>query len=167
MPIVGIVAKENESNFIKNEIAKNVIHNKFDLININKKSIENIKNVKFDCIVICDDIENFLNKSNYLGNLIYRANYIIVNSDKNKFTLTNIKNVITYGLNNSSTVTISSIKDDKTIIYIQNKIKVEDNRLIDEQEFIININKNNLSKLYTSMAVFIILLIYGEIIKKI
>ena len=88
MPIVGIVAKENESNFIKNKITKKAIKNKFELININKKSIENIKNIKFDCIVICEDIENFLNKSNYLENIIYRANYIIANSDKNKFSLT-------------------------------------------------------------------------------
>ena len=166
MPIVGIVAKENESNFIKNKITKKAIKNKFELININKKSIENIKNIKFDCIVICEDIENFLNKSNYLENIIYRANYIIANSDKNKFSLKNIKNLITYGLNNNSTVTISSIKEDKIIIYLQNKIKLEDEKQIDEQEFIINIKKNNLSKLYNSMAIFIVLLIYGEKIKK-
>ena len=52
MPFIGIVSKENDSNFIKNEINKNVKTNKFEVININKKSIENIKNIKFDILVM-------------------------------------------------------------------------------------------------------------------
>ena len=48
MPFIGIIAKENDSNFVKNEINKNAKLNKFEVININLKSIENIKNIKFD-----------------------------------------------------------------------------------------------------------------------
>ena len=51
MPFIGIISKENDSNFIKNAINKNSKGN-FEIININKKSIENIKNVKFDVLVI-------------------------------------------------------------------------------------------------------------------
>lgn len=167
MPIIGIVAKENESNFIKNAIKKNAKKNKFEIININKKSIENIKNIKFDSIVICENVENFLNNSNYLENIIDKANYIIVNLDKNQKFLKNKKDLITYGLNAKSTVTISSIKEESTLFCIQNEIKGNDENLVEEQEFIINIKKNNISKLYNSMAIFIVLLIYGEKIKKI
>ena len=56
MPFIGIISKENDSNFIKNAINKNSKGN-FEIININKKSIENIKNVKFDVLVIGENIE--------------------------------------------------------------------------------------------------------------
>ena len=56
MPFVGIMSKENDSNFIKNAISKNSKGNNFEVININRKSIENVKNVKFDVLVICENI---------------------------------------------------------------------------------------------------------------
>ena len=56
MPFIGIISKENDSNYIKNIINKNAIKSKFEVININKKSIENIKNIKFDILVICENI---------------------------------------------------------------------------------------------------------------
>ncbi len=37
MPLVGIIAKENDSNFIRNNILKNSLNKKFDIININQK----------------------------------------------------------------------------------------------------------------------------------
>ena len=36
MPFIGIVAKESDSNFIKNELLKNSFKTKFEIININK-----------------------------------------------------------------------------------------------------------------------------------
>ena len=57
MPFVGIISKENDSNFIKNAISKNSKESNFEIININRKSIENVKNVKFDILVICENIE--------------------------------------------------------------------------------------------------------------
>ena len=60
MPFIGIFAKESDSNFIKKEVIKNSINNKFEIININKKSIENIKNIRFETVVINDDLTDFL-----------------------------------------------------------------------------------------------------------
>ena len=57
MPFIGIISKENDSNFIKNTITKNSKTNKFEIVNINKKSKENIKNIKFD--EIKKDIDNY------------------------------------------------------------------------------------------------------------
>ncbi len=165
MPIIGIVAKENESNFIKNEIIKNAKKSKFEIININKKSIQNIKNIKFDVLAICENIEDFLKDSYYLKDIIYKTNYIIVNLDK--CNLEEPKNLITYGLNTKSTITISSIKEETTMLCIQHKINGPQNNLIEEQENIINIKKNNINKLYNTMVIFTILLLYGEKIQKI
>ena len=66
MPFIGIIAKESDSNFIKNEITKNAKKNKFEFININKKSIENIKNIRFETIIINDEITEFIKNSKYL-----------------------------------------------------------------------------------------------------
>ena len=63
MPFIGIVAKESDSNFIKNKITKSSKKTNFEVININKKSIENIKNIKFEVIVINDEINGLLNNS--------------------------------------------------------------------------------------------------------
>lgn len=162
MPIIGVVAKENESNFIKNEIKKNTNKNNYEIININEKSVENIKNIKFDCMVICDNIDTFLKKSNYLKKILISAKYVILNLDNNKSNLNNIKNVITYGLNAKSQVTISSIKEDDVLLCVQKKIEGVYQNIIEEQEFGVNIKKNNITKLYSSMVVYIILLIFGE-----
>ena len=51
MPFIGVIAKENDSNFIKNIITKNAKLNKFEIININMKNIENMKNIKFDVLI--------------------------------------------------------------------------------------------------------------------
>ena len=169
MPFVGIVSKENDSNFIKNAISKNSKENNFEIININKKSIGNIKNVKFDVLVICENIEKILKNSLYLEEIIKKADYIIVNSDvkENLSILKNVEtNIITYGFNAKATITISSIKEEKTMVCIQRKINGINN-IIEEQDFNIEIEKNNVNKLYNVLVIFTILAIYGEILQKI
>ena len=169
MPFVGIVSKENDSNFIKNAISKNSKENNFEIININKKSIENIKNVKFDILVICENIEKILKNSLYLEEIIKKADYIIVNSDvkENLSILKNVEtNIVTYGFNAKATITISSIKEEKTMGCIQRKINGINN-IIEEQDFNIEIEKNNVNKLYNVLVIFTILAIYGEILQKI
>ena len=102
MPFVGIISKENDSNFIKNAISKNSKESNFEIININRKSIENVKNVKFDILVICENIEKMIKNSSYLEEIIKKADYIIVNSDikENLSILRNAEaNIITYGFN--------------------------------------------------------------------
>ena len=170
MPFIGIVAKENDCNFIKNGIAKNSESNKFEVININLKSIENVKNIKFDVLVINENIENLLKHSKYLEDIITKANYLIINADvKNNLSdLKNAKtNIITYGFNAKSTITISSVKDENMMICIQRNIKTLQQSIIEEQEININIKKNNAAKLYNILVIFAILGIYGEFLKKI
>ena len=170
MPFIGIIAKENDSNFIKNEITKNAKNNKFEIININLKSIENIKNIKFDILVVNENIEDLLKHSKYLEDIISKACYIIINSDiKNNLSLLKKPkaNIITYGFNAKSTITISSIKEENTMLCIQRSIKGINEKIIEEQEINIKIEKNNVKKLYNVLVIFVILCIYGEFLKKI
>lgn len=169
MPFIGIISKENDSNYIKNIINKNAIKNKFEVININKKSIENIKNIKFDILVICENIEKMLKESSYLEEIIKKSCYLVINSDiKENFSLLKDieANIITYGFNAKSTITISSIKDDKLMLCLQRSIKGIFS-IIEEQEFNIEIKRNNVNKLYNILVIFAILAIYGEILQKI
>ena len=130
MPFIGIVGKVNDSNFIKNGLTKNSENTKFEIININNKSIENIKN--------------------------------------NLSLLKNTKlNIITYGFNAKCTITVSSIKDEDTLICVQRNIKRVNGKIIEEQEFNIKIEKNNIKKLYNTLVIFTILAIFGENLKKI
>jgi hypothetical protein len=171
MPFIGIVAKESDSNFIKNEVLKNATKNKFDIINIKKENIQNIKNIKFETIVINDDLTEFLKYSTYLEELINKAKYVIINSDIIKNTTLFGKdeniNLITYGLNRDATVTMSSMKNESLLLCIQKQIKNVKGQIIEEQEWSVEIVKNNLKKICNSMAIFTILVIYGEILKKI
>lgn len=169
MPLVGIISKENDSNFIKNAISKNSKESNFEIININRKSIENVKNVKFDILVICESIEKMIKNSSYLEEIIRKADYIIVNSDikENLSILRNVEaNIITYGFNAKATITISSIKEEKIMICVQRKIKAV-NSIIEEQDFNVEIEKNNVKKLYNVLVIFTILAIYGKILQKI
>ncbi len=167
MPFIGIIAKESDCNFIKNEIIKNS-KNKFEVININKKNIINLKNIKFDTIVISDNVENILHESKYLEEIIKNAKYLIVNSD----VVNNVKNIeneniIKYGLNCKADITISSINHENILICIQKDFENIKGIVIEQQEVNVKITKSSLKKVYNSMAIFTILSIYGEILKKI
>ncbi len=170
MPFIGIIAKENDNNFIKKTINKNAKLNKFEIININIKSIENVKNVKFDILVINENISNLLKQSSYLENIISKAYYVIVNSDikNNLLLLKNVRsNIITYGFNERATITISSVKEENVVFCIQRAIYGINKKIIEEQEINIKIRKNNVKKIYNVLVIFTIFEIYGEYLKKI
>lgn len=165
MPLIGIIAKENDSNFIKNSITKSSSNTKFEIININKKNLENIKNITFETIIINENIDEIIKNSYYINNIIKRAKYLILNSDicnNIKFFMDNQINVITYGLNRKATITVSSIKDDNILICFQRNFENVLKEIIEEQEFNIKINKNNIRKTYNTLATCSILSIYGE-----
>ena len=110
-----------------------------------------------------------LKNSVYLEEIIKKTDYIIINSDirENLLKLKNTKtSIITYGFNAKATITISSIKEEKTMICIQRKINGINN-IIEEQDFNIEIEKNNVNKLYNVLVIFTILAIYGKILQKI
>ena len=163
MPFIGIFAKENDNNFIKNEINKYSISNKYDVININLKSLENLKNVKFDVLIIKENIIELLKRSNNIEKIINNSNYIIINTDiNNDFIAEKNENIITYGFNTNSDISISSIKDENIMLCVQRKIQGIKEQIIEEQEVVVKVRKHNLNKLYNIMAIFTVLSIYGE-----
>ena len=69
-------------------------------------------------------------------------------------------NIITYGLNQKATVTVSSIKDTDISIYIQRNIKNIRNEIIEVEERNIKIKEKSKIKAYEILIIYMILRIY-------
>ena len=122
MSFIGIVANKKFFENIKRKILE---ENKetINFIQINLRSIENVKNIKFETIIIEDNINKFKQYQNIIEKICNQADYVIINTDKNvEYEKTILKNeIVTYGLNQKATITVSSISDTDILIYLQKK----------------------------------------------
>ena len=155
MPLIGIIANKKDIKAIKNSIQKNNI----EIVEITKDSIENIKNIKFDEIIVMKKIHITEDENKKLNDIVSKAEYLIINADINIELKEPIKNpikVITFGFNSKSTITISSVKENKIIIYIQRKIEKNNKEIIDEEEKEIKVHAKANEKIYNNLVVFIL-----------
>lgn len=160
MAFVGILSEcksfENIREYfkIKKELNLNLIH-------INRKSIENIKNIKFETIIIDSNIENF-EKEN-LETICNNAKYLLINTDINTKYALNIEEkvkIITYGLNQKATVTVSSITENGMLIYLQRNITNIENKTIEIGEKVFKTGEKSKLKNYEIQIIYIISSIY-------
>lgn len=156
MFFIGIVSEEKNEKHIK-DILKQKIENE-NVVFINEKNIENIKNIKFKIIVLNKGIDN-----KNIKNILLNAEYLILNSDINvKIDL--IENldlkVITYGFNSKSTVTASSVTEEEMLICVQRNIINIKGKKIEAQE--INIEKDIMLDNYDNMYIMCLATIYGK-----
>ncbi len=163
MTFIGVISD--------NKIFENInIHLKSDklkLIHINKKSIGNIKNIRFETIIIDSNLENFKQEENIIEQLCLNAKYLVINTDINfKFNISNNNkiNIITYGLNQKATVTVSSITDTDVLIYLQRNIKTVTNKMVEVGEKRIKIDESNKVKIYEILIIYIIFLVNNNCI---
>ena len=136
MSLIGIIAKKKDIKEIKNNL--DIV---YEVIEINNKSIENLKNIKFEQIIINKDLALNKQEEEYIKKLINTTKYIIINADINIQILNNIEidkplKIITYGFNSKSTISISSVKEDYIILSIQREIEKLNNEKIENQEII-------------------------------
>lgn len=156
MFFIGIVSEKKNEKHIK-DILKQKIENE-NVVFINEKNIENIKNIKFKIIVLNKGIDN-----KNIKNILLNAEYLILNSDINvKIDL--IENldlkVITYGFNSKSTVTASSVTEEEMLICVQRNIINIKGKKIEPQE--INIEKDIMLDNYDNMYIMCLATIYGK-----
>lgn len=163
MTFIGVISDhksfDNINTLLKNE--------EINLIHINRKSIENIKNIKFETIIINSNLENFKQDKSLIEQLCINAKYIIINTDINfKFAILpkSKVNIITYGLNQKATVTVSSITETDILVYLQRNIKNMKNKIIEVGEKRIKIKEGNKLKIYEILIIYIIFLINKDII---
>lgn len=154
MFFIGIISEEKNEKYIKEMLKHNI--NNSNVIFINEKNIDNIKNVKFKIIVLNKEL---INKN--LEGILLNAEYLILNSDINVKLVENLNlKVITYGFNSKATVTASSITEEEMLVCIQRNIVDMYNNKFEPQE--INIERNELLDIYDNMYIMCIKILYGK-----
>ena len=163
MAFIGVVTEPRMELQIRQNLRRKFekINEKKTIILVNKNSIKNLFNVKFDFLIID---RNIFNNNDDLIKIILNSNRIIVNADydENLEPIKNLKlNVITYGMNSKATLTLSSVGDNEVLLSLQRAIKNYNKELVEPQE--IKISGKNLSKnLYMEMILAIFLIIFDK-----
>ena len=149
MSIIGIIAKEKRVNQIKKQIQKENLNIEF--VCINNKSIKNLRNIKFEIFIIEDSLMKLQENKEYIKDIMKKAKYILLNSDIN-ISEENLKDVelkiLTYGLKQKSTITISSIKQEKILISIQRAFKNLNEKIIEQKEVPVELDINSDKNMY-------------------
>lgn len=157
MPLVGIIAKKKDIQAIRKELQNKEI----EFIEITQKSVKNIKNINFEEIIINEDIILTEDEYEYMSTILSKVKYLIINGDVDIEILIKIKlespvKMITYGFNSKSTVTISSVKEDKILVCMQRDIEKSDGKIVEAQEKNIYLGGPKNKKVYNKLVVFIL-----------
>lgn len=160
MTFIGILSDNKSFENINMHLKSD----KLKLIHINKKSIENVKNIRFETIIIDLNLENFEHEENIIQQICINSKYLIINSDINlKFNVLNNKiKIITYGLNHKATFTVSSITDTDILIYMQRNIRTKKNQMVEVGEKRIKIGEKSKLKIYEILIIYIIFLVNND-----
>lgn len=161
MSFIGVICKTKNESYIEQILIKKLKEN--NIIIFTKENIENLKNIKFETILILSNNEEVLSKREIVKNIIKKAKYLVINFDEeiNLDLLENMDlNVITFGFNSKSTITASSVRDDGILLCLQRNILLANENKIEPQE--ISIRKVE-QKLPTNimMGIATLLLLYG------
>lgn len=156
MSFIGIITNQKNEPYITKKLSS--ILPTENIVFITEKSINNIKNVKFETIVIDKDITNKID----LEKIIANCKYLIINTDR-KVDLEDFKaiaqTIITFGFNHKSTFTVSSVEDENIIICLQRIILNKNNNKIEPQEYKMSIDEN--TDKYIIIAIEILKILYS------
>lgn len=155
MLFIGLITKKKDVQSIKKDIKEKEI----EIIEIKENNIENLKNIKFEEIIFLEDINLKENEYTFMKELIQNSKHLIINTDISINILRKIGiekpiKIITFGFNSKATITISSVKENKAIIFIQRDIMIAEQKRIETQEKEIKLENNE--KIYNKIVTFII-----------
>ncbi len=161
MTFIGIISdyksfERIEEHFLDKKLDINLIH-------INKNSISNMKNIKFETLIIDCNLKDFDREKLIIEHICSNSKYLVINTDINKADeLVNKPKgeIITYGLNQKSDVTVSSITDTGILIYRQRNIKNIENKTYEIGEQLIKLKEETNLKTYEVLIIFIIFSLY-------
>ena len=135
MFFIGIITNQKNELYVRKELKDQ------NIIFINDKNITNMRNIKFDAIVI----DSKLNNKQDLRKILANTKYLILNADI-EFDLELIENlsltIITYGFNSKSTFTVSSITENNIIICLQRIIFKKKKKKIEPEEYLLKYVEN-------------------------
>lgn len=166
MAFIGVIAdRKNEMQIKRNlDNSLNLRYKRHTIIAINDKNIENIKSIRFETILIIN-LDEITNK-NAINNLLKNLQYLIISSDIDSSYIkinNNVKiNVITFGFNQKSTITASSVEEN-LILFIQRKIVDINKKTIEPQEIEVKtVSKRNSKNTHNLMGIASTLLVYDK-----
>ena len=165
MHFIGIFSKHIEYEMIKQNIIKIVNRKDLEFIHISSKNIENMKNIVFETIVLCHQENMNDEQKSILNKLCSNCMFIVVNADafcKTKTICNKKTNCISYGLNQKSTITISSIQEEKAILSIQRNINNLEQKTIEMGEMEIDVKQYKPNQIENILAIFTTYLIYSK-----
>ena len=165
MSFIGVVAGRKCFENIKKKITEGIKNETVNFIQINLRSIENVKNIKFEIIIVEDNLDKFKNNQEILNKIFENTQYLIVNTDRNpKEKIEKFNHCITYGLNQKATVTVSSISDMDILIYWQKSIQNREGCKVEIEERRIKRKEKNRLKIYEILIIYSFFKIYGKTI---
>ena len=132
MSLIGILTDKSHENYIKEGI-KDIVSEE-QIIFLKEDSIQNLKNIKFETILIGKEVKR---RKEQVEEIAKKAKYLILNTDivSNLDLLDNLSfQLITYGFNSKATITTSSIEDGKIIVCQQRTIENKKGKSIEPQE---------------------------------
>lgn len=158
MHFIGVISNSKRFDILRKMI-NNKNKNEYTLININNKSIENYKNIKFEIIILLELPKQFSENKNKFEKICNDAKIFLINSDiqfEEDFLKEIRANIITFGGNHLSTVTFSSVTDESILISVQRSFSNLKGKIIDVGEYSIFIKKIYRNFLNEVLASFII-----------
>lgn len=165
MTFIGIITEQKKENYIKQVLVR-YLDGKKPVIFIDEKNIDNIKNVKFETILILEHNDKLFQKEDILKQILENTNYLIINSDMktNLEMLDNLNvNVITYGFNSKATITASSVTEENILLCVQRNIQTVKGETMESQEIKIGLDKPDVMDTPNNiMGIATLLLIYGK-----
>ena len=141
MSFIGIVSEENVENSIRSNLLEKLKLRESSVLFLKEKSIDNIKNIKFETIIITREFKH----TEILKKMLENTPYLIINSDieNNLNLLENVKaTIITYGFNSKATVSTSSVEEDEIMLCIQRTMEDKNGKIIEPQEIKIPLYEN-------------------------
>lgn len=155
MSFIGIITNPKNKEYMLKRLS-----NHFHVIFITDKNIEEVKDTKFETIIIDTNMKDIRN----LKIVVANTKYIILNSDLViDFDILENLNlmVISYGFNNKATFSVSSVTENNIIICLQRIIKDIFSEIYEPQEFEMKMDEN--IDIYAIISVCIILIFYQKI----
>ena len=160
MVLIGIVANKKSFELIKTEILKR--EKQINVIHITPLSLENMKNIKFETVIIEENLEKFEKQKEKIKKICKESTYVIINTDLNpKYDEIETKNLITCGINQNAIVTISSNSEDDILIFWQKSIGNREGNIIEIEERRIKKGENNIIKIEEILILYAIFMIYN------
>ena len=154
MPFIEIITDLKSQAQLSKIINKESVNN-CEIMYIREKNIENIKNIRLDTLVLNQAID----KIEIIQKIVNNTKNLVLNIDLNENNFEDV-NLISFGYNSKSDITISSIEEDEVLICIQNTITSIYGRKIEPQEIKVNVKSD--INIYNIMIIIALTALYAR-----